>query len=345
MNRKKFVLQMGVIAGVILGMKYIFPVTLPFLMGWILAEGIHPLARYMADRKWSRMLHIKESGFGAFFILLFTILGIGGLLIGAEYLTGKIGACVKYYPQIKEEAAELVGYCCQGVERITGIPAAESRTYIFRQAGEFQKYLLEDGLSMSRAVDSVKNCVAIFGTVILGIVSSILFLQERETIRKFLSRFRFYQKAGSLGKELLEGVKGYLKAQAKITGLICILCAAGLWVLRLPHFLWLGLAVGVLDALPVLGTGTFLIPAGIVLVFRGDTFTGTGLFLLYAVTAGIRQFLEPRLVGDHIGISPLLFLLSVYLGLLLYGGFGFLLGPLSALLLYGIFKNWDLLLG
>ena len=344
MKIKRFALQTGVIAGVILGMKYVFPVMLPFLAGWILAEGVYPLARYMAGRRWSRRLHIKESGFGTFFILLFTVLGVGLLLLGAEYLTGKIGDCVKYYPQIKAEAAELVGQCCQGVERITGIPAAESREYIFRQAGEFQKYLLEDGLSMERAVDSVRSCVVILGVFIIGIVSAILFLQEREKLRKILQRSSFYQKMESLRKELLEGLKGYLKAQVKITGLICVLCVAGLWMLKIPYFLGLGLAVGILDALPVLGTGTFLIPAGILLLFQGETFMGAGLFLLYVITAGVRQILEPRLVGNHVGLSPLLILLSVYLGLIIYGGFGFILGPLSALLLYGIFREWDLLL-
>lgn len=344
MKIKRFALQTGVITGVILGMKYVFPVMLPFLMGWILAEGVHPLARYMAGRRWSRRLHIKESGFGTMIILLFTVLGVGLLLLGAEYLTGKIGECVKYYPQIKAEAAELVGQCCQGMERITGIPAAESREYIFRQAGEFQEYLLEDGLSMERAVDSVRNCAVILGVFIIGIVSAILFLQEREKLRKILQKSSFYQKAESLGKELLEGLKGYLKAQVKITGLICVLCVAGLWILKVPYFLGLGLVVGILDALPVLGTGSFLIPAGILLLFQGETFLGTGLFFLYVVTAGIRQILEPRLVGDHVGLSPLLVLLSVYLGLIVYGGFGFILGPLSALLLYGIFREWDLLL-
>ena len=91
MKIKKIILQMGVAAGVILGMKYVFPVMLPFLMGWILAEAVHPLAKYMAGRIWSRKMHIKESGFGAFFILVFTVAGIGLLLAGAENITGKIG--------------------------------------------------------------------------------------------------------------------------------------------------------------------------------------------------------------------------------------------------------------
>ena len=105
----------------------------------------------------------------------------------------------------------------------------------------------------------------------------------------------------------------------------------------------MGLAVGLSDARPVLGTRNFLIPAGIYLLFQVKTVEGIGFFLIYIITAGIRQILEPRLIGCQVGISPLLILLSVYLGVIIYGGFGFILGPLSVLLLYGIFREWDLL--
>lgn len=344
MKIKRFALQMGVIVGVILGVKYVFPVMLPFLMGWILSEGIHPLARFLANRKWSRRLHIKESGIGTFFILIFAVLGIWIFLIGIEYLTGKIGECIKFYPQIKAEAEEIVGRCCQGVEQITGIQSADSKEYIFRQAEKFQKELLEGRFSMEQTANSVKKCAIILGVFIIGIVSSILFLQERKKIREILKKSSFYQKIEKIGRELLKGVKGYLKAQVKITGLICGLCVAGFWVLKIRYFLGLGLLVGVLDALPVLGTGFFLIPAGLLLLFQGEIFTGVGLFLLYLVTAGVRQILEPRLVGNSVGLSPLLILFSVYLGLIVYGGFGFFLGPLSALILYEIFKEWKLFL-
>ena len=343
MKIKRWIVQTGVIAGVILGMKYIFPVMLPFFMGWLLAEAVHPLARYFAEKRWSKKLHIRESGFGGFFILVFTVIGIGLLLMGAQYVTSKIGDCMKYYPQIKAEAVELVGQCCQGVESLTGIPAVESRDFIFRQVGEFQDYLMEDGISMNHAMDSVKICITVLSAFIVGIVSAILFLQEREKIRSVLEKKRFFQKAGKLGRELLEGTKGYLKAQFKITSLISLICIAGFWMLKVPYFFGWGLATGIMDALPILGTGTFLIPGGIFLLFQGKTAVGIGFFLLYILTAGIRQILEPRLIGSQVGLSPLLVLLSVYLGVILYGGFGFVLGPLSALLLYGIFREWDLL--
>ena len=65
--------------------------------------------------------------------------------------------------------------------------------------------------------------------------------------------------------------------------------------------------------------------------------------MLYLVTSLARQFLEPKLVGESLGIYPIFVLLTIYLGVYLYGGLGFLLGPVSALLIWGIIKEWDLL--
>ena len=96
-----------------------------------------------------------------------------------------------------------------------------------------------------------------------------------------------------------------------------------------------------MDAFPVLGTGLFFVPVGLFFLLQGKVMLGVGFFLLYLLTAIIRQFMEPRLIGNHVGVSPLLVLLSVYLGIVLYGSFGFVLGPFSALLFYGIYTCID----
>ena len=115
-------------------------------------------------------------------------------------------------------------------------------------------------------------------------------------------------------------------------------------MLKVRHYVGFGIAIGIFDAFPVLGTGTFLgFRAALLMLIQGKAKLGIGLFVLYLLTAAVRQFLEPRLIGNHIGVSPLLVLVSVYLGVILYGGFGFLLGPVSAFLIYIILKECDVL--
>lgn len=341
MNWKKTGFIAGISAGVFIGMKYIFPVMLPFLVGWILSQSVHPLAAYLAGKKLSRKLHFSECGIGAGIILLLTVIIIGSVFIGAEYLMEKIGSCLKYYPLIKKEGDLLIRRCCLGAERLTGIPAGRSRSYLYQQLSQVGRTLLTGGKGMNTAVHSVKCCILMMGMLLVSVISSVLFLQEREKIIRFVEKQPFCRRIHKVSREIAKGIREYLKAQIKIMGIVIILCAAGLWMLKIRSFLELGIFIGILDAFPVLGTGMILIPGGVLLLLQGKTVSGVGFFLLYVVTSVARQLLEPKFVGSQVGVSPLLVLLSVYLGIFLYGGFGFILGPLSGLLLYGIIREWE----
>lgn len=339
MNWKRNGMIVGVVTGVFLGMKYVLPVVLPFLIGWVLAEMIHPMASYLASRKFSRKLHFTEGGVGSGVILLLLLLVFGFFMIGAEFMTQKAGDCMKYFPVLRQEAEEFIGHCCEGTEHITGIPAEKSSEYIYRQINLLKHQFWNSGNGVEKAVQSVKTCVAWFGLLMISVLTAILFLQERDKIIHFLEKQEFYLRVKEFGRKIQRGIKGYLKAQVKIMLIICLICIGGFWILGIPGFLGWGLTVGFLDALPILGTGIFLIPAGILFLVQGKSVAGIGFFLLYLIIAAIRQFMEPRLVGSHIGVSPLLVFVSVYLGVVAYGVSGFILGPLSALILYGIFTT------
>ena len=182
-----------------------------------------------------------------------------------------------------------------------------------------------------------KGCVCFVGILAICIVFAILFLQERRVYTS-LEKWKIF---GNLIHIIRNGgrIKAYLKAQFKIIFVVCLLCVGGLWALKVRHYVGFGVAIGMFDAFPVLGTGTFLIPGALLMFLQGKIKMSIGLLVLYLLTAAVRQFLEPRLIGNHVGVSPLLVLVSVYLGVVLYGGFGFVLGPVSAFLIYVILKE------
>ena len=102
----------------------------------------------------------------------------------------------------------------------------------------------------------------------------------------------------------------------------------------------LGIAAvtALIDALPVFGTGTILIPWALALFLQGETKTGIGLVILYGAAALSRQALEPRLVGKQVGLNPVLTLLALYTGYRLLGVGGMIVFPIAAML----FKQlWD----
>lgn len=339
MNWKKAGIIAGVTTGVFLGMKYVFPVILPFFLGWVLAEVVYEPANRICEKPISKKLHLSKNMLGMIFIIVGILLVILGMFFALQYVTGKLCECVKYYPQFKEEAQDILQKFCRSLEEITGISADKSCVYICRQIDFLLEYFFSGKNSMNTAIVSVKGCAGFIGILAICIVFAILFLQERERVYDFMGQWKIFENIIHILREMAGGIKAYLKAQFKIIIIVCLLCVGGLWVLKVRHYVGWGIAIGVFDAFPVLGTGTFLIPATVIMLIQGKVQKGIGLFVLYLLTATVRQFLEPRLIGTHIGISPLLVFLSVYLGIVLYGGFGFLLGPISTFLIYVIVKE------
>ena len=94
--------------------------------------------------------------------------------------------------------------------------------------------------------------------------------------------------------------------------------------------------IALLDFLPVLGVGIFLVPWGIVSLLTGERVLGIGLLLLFVAIAVVRQFLEPRILGRGYGVHPLVTLLSLYAGARLFGFFGLLIFPMITLFLFGM---------
>ena len=101
MSWKKAGIIAGVTTGVFLGMKYVFPVILPFFLGWILAEAVHVPVKKICERPVSKKMHLSENILGIVFIILGILLAVLGIFFTLQYFTGKLSGCVKYYPEFK----------------------------------------------------------------------------------------------------------------------------------------------------------------------------------------------------------------------------------------------------
>ena len=169
-----------------------------------------------------------------------------------------------------------------------------------------------------------------------AVLSSFLFAPRLPAIRAFLgARLPASWKRVLLrtGRQLRLGLGGWLKAQLTLMAVTAVIVTFGLMLVGVSYPLLFGLTVAVVDALPVFGSGTVLIPWSLVCFFQGDCRRGLGLLLLYGAAALTRAALEPRLVGKHMGLSPLLTLFSLYAGFRIFGVAGMILLPLLVLLL------------
>ncbi len=133
--------------------------------------------------------------------------------------------------------------------------------------------------------------------------------------------------------------KRYLRAYFWLFLLTLAELLVGFFLLRIRYAFLLALLTAFLDILPVLGVGVILVPFAVFLLAVGQTGRGIGLLALYAVITVVRQIAEPHLVGKSLGLHPILMLLSLYVGLGIFGVAGFVLGPAIALVSKAVF-DW-----
>ena len=180
----------------------------------------------------------------------------------------------------------------------------------------------------------------VLGTV-TAVLSSFMLAAELERIRLWYERHvsgTLREKLGKAGHHLSVTLGAWLRAQLKLMGVTFLILTAGFLLLGVEYALLFALLTTFIDALPVFGTGTVLIPWSMTQFLRGNTRCGVGFLLLYAAAALTRQTLEPRLVGGQIGLPPVVTLAALYAGYRVMGVAGMIVFPLLSVFCCQIYK-------
>ncbi|MBP2026140.1 AI-2E family transporter [Peptoniphilus stercorisuis] len=133
------------------------------------------------------------------------------------------------------------------------------------------------------------------------------------------------------------GIKGYIKAQIKLMIITFLILSIGLYFIGIDKFILKAFGIAIVDIFPVLGSGIVMIPWAISFFVRNSINTGVYIILLYISLVIIRQIIEPKILGDSIGLRPIYTLAATILGSLFLGPFGVILGPIVAIILNSIY--------
>jgi sporulation integral membrane protein YtvI len=175
--------------------------------------------------------------------------------------------------------------------------------------------------------------------VIVTVLSTYFLSSDRDRIFGFLaSQFpeSWAAKARSIKKDMFSALFGYIRAQLILMSITFLELYAGFALIGIKHPLILALLISVIDALPILGTGGILAPWAAYSFLTGNMKMGFSILALYGVVWIVRQLMEPKVLGQQIGVHPLLTLMAMYTGLQLLGIPGLIVGPITMLLLKNI---------
>lgn len=327
----------GITLAVYVTLEYVLPMVFPFCIGLVVALMLYPL------RKWfERRLHAKRelAGFLALFtgicVTLLVVLGLCYLLFCCGSYAGKCGL-----PDRMLSQGRIVwDTCCNRLYDMTGRWVMEPEDYtVLIHTMQARSFRFDPGMLAANWKNLSGQTIRTIACVLVSIVSALLMLNEFEELRRRLGHIAGRMFHRGFGQTLRQVGWGYVKAQAIIMATITCLCVLGLLVARERYWLVVGIAIGICDALPFLGTGICFLPWALWRLLNGRYVTAVWFVALYFITSFTRQTLEPKLIGKKIGVPPLAVLISIYVGIKVYSGGGFLLGPISAFLIWQLYSD------
>ena len=330
--RKAFVL-LGLFLCLWLALRYLLPVFLPFLLGGLIAVSAEPAVRLSV--KHLKLPRAAAAGLGvtATLILLTATLSVVGALAVKE-----LGALAQTVPDLQNTAQQGMELLQDWLVDMAQRTPEGIRPLLTRTAQELfsdQPILMEQVASrlpglFTAVLGKLPGGALAVGT---GILSAFLISARLPRLKQDLTRRlppSWQERYLPALKRVRSALGGWLKAQLKLSGITYVIVAAGFLLLRIHYGFLLALLVALVDAVPLLGTGTVLLPWALVALLQKEHLQSIGLICIYAVAMLTRTALEPRLVGKHLGLDPLVTLIFLYLGYRFWGIFGMALAPMLA---------------
>ena len=346
-KQRRALLTAGVTAGVYFSFRFLLPLFLPFLCAYLIALILRPAAAFL-ERRLQFSIRGKRFGVsigligGVLLLLLLLLLG-AALFYGGQLLFAQARQLAAAVPAWFEALDQWLTRQCGAMEHLfrlregmlTGA-VRELLTDAFRT--------LKSAAMPNLVMNSVGAAAFVLEILILSVVlfvASILSLQEMDELRHKRYRSVFHREYFLLGRRLAMTGSAWLRTQTVIlfmTSCLCILC---LLLIGNPYYILGGIGIGLLDALPLFGTGTVLIPWGIFCLLGQRWLDGAVLLGLYVACYFLREFAEARMMGKKMGLSSLETLAAMYVGLKLFGFLGFILGPVGLLLIRDLVEEYD----
>ncbi len=321
---------------------------MPFVIAGIIALIANPLVRFMEKK-----VKIARKAGTAMLIILVIALVATALYFIAYNLTVQLLDFLSSAPKTWEYMSDTLREFIITVRRYLNrfpLPIKEwSDTFLDNVSGSVSEWLKGVTVFASDAESSGgSNAGLALISVIMGILASYFFLADKDDIMAFMER---HIPKAILGrwelvlKTMKDAVGGYFVAQLKIMGIIYVELFVGLLILKVNYSFLIAFLVAFLDFLPFFGTGAVIIPWAIFKLIQQDYRMAIGLIIIWAIGQAIRQLIQPKLVGDSIGLEPIPTLVFLYIGFRTAGAFGLIIAvPLGMVIinLYkaGVFSNF-----
>lgn len=314
---------------------------MPMLLGWFIAQLANPLVKFL-----EKHLHIvrKHSSFGIIFGAIFLIvLACYYLFLWLAKEAGKLVQSLPIYYQALVQGLDRIGENLHGVagrispelrEQITGLTE-----YVTDNLGQIVSGL--GGGTVEAAGNVAGKIPSLLVSFFFVLLFAYFFIAQRERVHRIAGNLLPKSTAAQLqmvwGK-MKYAVGGYFRAQFKIMFVVFLILAVGFLILGIDYGILLAVLIAFLDFLPMLGTGTALLPWALFFALSGNLPRAAGLLIIYGVSQVTRQLIQPKMVGDSIGVDTLTTLFFLFVGYRMGGLLGMIVAVPVGLILIQLYE-------
>ena len=315
--------------------RFIFPLTAPFFFAFILITLFYPLLQRIQKK-----IPMRKK-FLAFGVLFLVLLFLAAILWALGYSGGGQLDKVSVFMEMAYERLQgFLHQCCYSLDGKFGWDGYEIENFVIEKMTVIMENVQVQVIP--QVLSSSYSCFkAIFEAVAFLFISFLAAILLEKDYALFLTWLKGSEDMTFIFKALegiLEYIITFLKAQGVILLIISVFSSAVLWATGIYGGVFWGILAGCLDVLPFIGTGVVLVPMAIWQFLTGKYIQMGVCIALYIACIFIREFLEPKLIGNKMGIAPVLMLLGIYAGIRLFGVIGIIEGPLALIVIHELMK-------
>lgn len=333
--KNKYIVLLLVVGAVYFFLKYICPLVAPILIAILFLTTLYPTLDDIQKKT-----RIKKQFLAVIFISFF-----GVVIVCLAWII--ITVFMQYIPDFLDNADTVqvhvnlfVRECCDALERTFGISAGAMERGIIEKVDllveDFQGQILPGLLTKSWGY--AQSVFSLGGFIGITVIATVLLAKDYDEILDKMAVGTGSRVALEVVVRVIRYIATFVKAQLIIMVTVGGLCMLTLSLCKVENGVLWGLLAGFLDVLPFIGTGIVLIPIAIWQLLQGYYFQAAICISLYVICILIREAMEPRLIGDKVGVYPVAILIAVYAGLKLFGLIGIFLGPLGLVIIQQIYK-------
>jgi sporulation integral membrane protein YtvI len=315
-------------------LRYVMAYVMPFVIGAFLAFLLEPVVRFFTSR-----LKLRRSVAASVVVLgLVAILALllsWGITRVADELTDLYRDLPRYYVDFNRVLGEIL--------KVAGDISSQLPEPLARVAQEqWNRIYSLLSVIVTGAGGVFWGVPGLAVTTLFMFLSTYFVMKDRAAIGTFARSMVPERTFGTFKKiemDILGGIAGFIRAQAFLVSITVVINVIGLSLLGSNYAAAMGLALALLDILPIIGPGLVYLPWILYHFVWGNAGFAVGLVVLYGGVSVFRQVAQTHLVGRELGLHPLVTLVSIYAGVRLLGAGGIVYGPLTAIVIQGLWTS------